>query len=512
MRKKMPSLILVIVLSLACGNPSHSDGKSESSVRPPAVAGQFYPDNPARLKLAIQKFMEDAVPPRAEHTIAIVVPHAGYIYSGQICADAFRQASGQPIDVVVILGTNHTTAGFDRISVYPSGAFRTPLATTEVDESVAKALLEGDKDCVVKTEVHAREHSVEVQIPFVQVLFPSAQIVPVVVGEPDVAMCSRFGQVLAKALKGRKALIVASSDLSHYPPYEDAVLVDHQTLTAIARLDPKELSQQIQNSMQGKYRNLSTCACGEAPVLAAMAAAKALGATRGIVVSYANSGDSPVGDHSRVVGYGAVAFAAGESSPDLKGLERPKASSASQPLSPSEKRTLLSFARGTLNRFFLTETVPLARNMSPRLQVPQGAFVTLKKHGDLRGCIGNMASTAPLGQTVGAMAMAAAFQDTRFTQLSPTEMKDIEIEISVLTPMKPLSHPEEIVVGRDGVVLRKGDKSGVFLPQVATEQGWNRTQLLDNLCLKAGLPTGSWKKDAQLLAFQAEVFKEAEFK
>lgn len=360
--------------------------------------------------------------------------------------------------------------------------------------------------------MHAREHSVEVQIPFVQVLFPSAQIVPVVLGEPDVAMCSRFGQVLAKALKGRKALIVASSDLSHYPPYEDAVSVDHQTLTAIARLDPRELVQQIQNSMQGKYHNLSTCACGEAPVLAAMAAAKVLGATRGIVVSYANSGDGPVGDHSRVVGYGAVAFAAGESSPDLKGLERPKASSAAQPLSSTEKKTLLSFARGTLNRFFLTETVPLARNMSPRLQVPQGAFVTLKKHGDLRGCIGNMTSTVPLGQTVGAMAMAAAFQDTRFTQLSPTEMKEIEIEISVLTPMKPLSHPEEIVVGRDGVVLRKGDRSGVFLPQVATEQGWNRTQLLDNLCLKAGLPTGSWKKDAQLLAFQADVFKESEFK
>jgi AmmeMemoRadiSam system protein A len=110
------------------------------------------------------------------------------------------------------------------------------------------------------------------------------------------------------------------------------------------------------------------------------------------------------------------------------------------------------------------------------------------------------------------MAMAAAFQDSRFSQLTPGELKEIEIEISVLTPMKPLSHPEEIVVGRDGVVLKKGERSGVFLPQVATEQGWNRTELLDNLCLKAGLPTGSWKKDAQLLAFQAEVFKESEFK
>ena len=223
MRKTLLCLILIIIFSLACGSPSRSDGKPEVGVRPPAVAGQFYPDNPARLKLAIQKYLEDAVPPKGERPLAIVVPHAGYIYSGQICADAFRQAAGQPVDVVVILGTNHTTAGFNRISVYPGGGYRTPLATTQVDETIAKALLEADKDCVAKTEVQSQEHSVEVQLPFVQVLFPSARIVPVVVGEPDVSMCSRFGQVLATALKGRNALIVASSDLYHYPPYEDAV-------------------------------------------------------------------------------------------------------------------------------------------------------------------------------------------------------------------------------------------------------------------------------------------------
>lgn len=509
MSKKSSCLVLVIFLSLACGSPSHSDGKTEVGVRPPAVAGQFYPDNAVRLKLAIQKYLEDAVPPKGEHPLAIVVPHAGYIYSGQICADAFRQVADLRVDLVVILGTNHTTAGFDRISVYPGGAFQTPLATTRVDETIAKSLLQADKDCVPNQEVHAKEHSVEVQLPFVQVLFPSALIVPVVVGEPDVSMCSRFGQILGTALKGRKALIVASSDLSHYPPFEDAVTVDRQTLGAIARLDLKELSLQIQTSMRGKYRNLATCACGEAPVMVAMAAAKVMGATRGVVVSYANSGDVTVGDHSRVVGYGAVLFTAGDQPVDLKGLDRPKSSSAEQPLLPADKKALLVFARETLNRYFMTETVPMARNMSPRLQVPQGAFVTLKKHGELRGCIGNMAAMAPLGQTVGAMAMHAAFSDSRFNPLAASELKDIEIEISVLTPMKPVPSPNDIVVGRDGVVLQKSGKSGVFLPQVATEQGWNRNELLDNLCVKAGLPTGSWKKDAQLFAFQAEVFKES---
>ena len=512
MSKTVSCIALIFVLSLACGNPSNSDGKPEVGVRPPAVAGQFYPDNPVRLKLAIQKYLEDAVPPVGAHPLAIVVPHAGYIFSGQIGADAFRQVADQHPDVVVILGTNHTTAGFDRISVYPGGAFRTPLATTRIDETISKTLLETDKDCVPNLEVHAKEHSVEVQLPFVQVLFPSALIVPVVVGEPDVSMCSRFGQVLASALKGRKVLIVASSDLSHYPPYEDALTVDRQTLSSIARLDLKELSLQIQTSMRGKYRNLVTCACGEAPVLVAMAASKALGATRGLVVSYANSGEVAVGDHSRVVGYGAVLLTRDEKPADLNGLDRPKPSSAEQPLLPADKKTLLAFARETLNRFFLTETVPMARNMSPRLQVPQGAFVTLKKHGELRGCIGNMAAMAPLGQTVGAMAMHAAFSDSRFNPLAASEMKEIEIEISVLTPMKEVPSPNDIIVGRDGVVLQKSGKSGVFLPQVATEQGWNRNQLLDNLCVKAGLPVGSWKKDAQLYAFQADVFKESEFR
>ena len=512
MRKTLFCLTLVIVLSLACGSPSHSDGKPEAGIRPAAVAGQFYPDNPVRLKLAIQKYLEDAVPPMGTHPLAIVAPHAGYIYSGQIGADAFRQVADQHPEVVVILGTNHTTAGFDRISVYPVGAFRTPLAVTRIDETLAKTLLENDKDCVSNLEVHAKEHSVEVQLPFVQVLFPSALIVPVVIGEPDVSMCNRFGQVLANAIKGRNTLIVASSDLSHYPPFEDAVTVDRQTLGAIARLDLKELSLQIQTSMRGKYRNLATCACGEAPVMVAMAASKAMGATRGIVVSYANSGDVAVGDQSRVVGYGSVLFTTGDKPADLKGLDRPKVTSADQPLSTADKKTLLAFARETLNRYFLTETVPMARNMSPRLQVPQGAFVTLKKRGELRGCIGNMAAMTPLGQTVGAMAMHAAFSDSRFSPLAANELKDIEIEISVLTPMKPVPSPNDITVGRDGVLLQKSGKSGVFLPQVATEQGWNRNELLDNLCVKAGLPTGSWKKDAKLFAFQAEVFKESEFK
>jgi AmmeMemoRadiSam system protein A len=160
----------------------------------------------------------------------------------------------------------------------------------------------------------------------------------------------------------------------------------------------------------------------------------------------------------------------------------------------------------------LTNTLPLARSFNSTLQQPRGAFVTLKKKGELRGCIGRMIGDEPLGKIVGVMAMQAAFNDRRFNQLTADELNDIEIEISVLTPMKKVSGAGDIVVGRDGVLLDKDGYHAVFLPQVAPEQGWNREEMLDNLCRKAGLEKGCWKKGAQFSTFQAVVFSESEFK
>jgi len=486
--------------------------RSAAEIRPPAVAGQFYPSDPAKLRLAIQAFMKDAVQPAGEKPVAIVVPHAGYIYSGQICADAFRQTAGNEVDLVVILGTNHTTANFTRISIFSKGAYRTPLGNAAVDEDVAQALLSQDRDCTPDIESQAREHSVEVQVPFVQVLFPAAKILPVVIGQPDPAMCARFGRALGKTLRNRRALIVASSDLSHFPAYKDAQYADRETLSSLVKLDPEDFISRMQTIMSGGIRNLATCACGEAPILAAIAAARELGATHGSIISYANTGDNSVGDLSRVVGYGAAVLAAGKKTPDTRALDPLKAASASDPLPAADRKTLLNIARETLRRYFTTETVPLVRNVSPRLMSPQGVFVTLKKHGELRGCIGHMPPDFPLARAVGIMAMQSAFNDTRFTQLSPEELRDVEIEISVLTPMKPIGKAEEIVVGRDGVVIQKNGRSAVFLPQVALEQKWGRPELLGNLCVKAGLPPDSWKQGAQFFVFQAIVFDESQFR
>ncbi len=510
----MPWCLILIVIGFGLAPACQAQRMSDSKVRAPVVAGKFYSDSPTRLKLGIEKFLQDAVPLRVKNPVAIIVPHAGYIFSGQICADGFKQVSNQNYDVVVILGTNHTTPGFQKVSLYPGEGFRTPLGTVAIDRELVSALMNADPaDCDLDKSLHEQEHSVEVIVPFVQVLFPKARIVPAVVGSPSVPMCTRFGQALAKVISNKRALIVASSDLSHYPDAKDASAVDQETLEAMTKLDPALLQTTIRAQMERHIAQLETCACGEAPIMAAMAAAKWLGAARGLVVSYANSGDSFVTfDRSRVVGYGAVVLT--KEASEIKGDKQSQWSAAptSDVLRPTDKKALLHLARETITRILLTDTVPLARGFPPHLQKPQGVFVTLKKRGELHGCIGRIIGDEPLYKLVGTMAVQSALNDKRFSPLAADELKDIEIEISVLTPLKQVSGAGAIVVGRDGVLLDKEGLSAVFLPQVATEQGWKREALLDNLCLKAGLSTGCWKQHAHLSTFQATVFSESEYK
>lgn len=505
--------LTLLVISLFCHTSCEANKMSNTDIREPAVAGKFYPESAARLRLAIEKFLQDAVPAKVKKPIAIIVPHAGYLYSGQICADGFKQVRQQKYDVIVVLGTNHTSAHFQKISLYPGDGFRTPLGVAPIDKDIISSLINEDPaDCILDKSLHESEHSVEVMVPFIQVVFPEAKIVPAVVGSPDMQICTRFGQALAKVLKNKRALIVASSDLSHYPSAEDASLVDRETLAAMAGLDPTALRTTLQAHRDRRIPNLHTSACGEAPILSAMTAARSLGAARGMVVSYANSGDVPIGERSRVVGYGAVVFTAEEEEKNISVSAEPMSAAVSTSLSPSDQKALLAFARENLSRIFLTDTVPLARAFSASLQQPRGVFVTLKKKGELRGCIGRIIGDEPLSKLVGAMAIQAAFNDRRFHPLTANELKDVEIEISVLTPMKPVAGAADILVGRDGVLLSKDGHSAVFLPQVATEQGWSREEMLDHLCLKAGLTAGSWKKGAQFSTFQAVVFSESQFR
>jgi MEMO1 family protein len=484
----------------SCGTSKPSD------VRPAAVSDQFYPSDPQKLKLAIQQFLKDSPEIHLEKPVALIVPHAGYIYSGQICADAYRQVAGQTYDTIVILGVNHTTAGFKGISLGDYRAFSTPLGEAPVDTDVTSSLLADNGDCNRNREVQIDEHSIEVQLPFLQVLFPKARIVPAVIYPADYQMCVRFGETLAKVLRNKRALIIASSDLSHYPNYADARKTDRLTLETIAGLDTQKVASLMKVL---DVPGLDTRACGEAAILATMTAAKALGATHAVVAGFANSGDVPIGKKTGVVGYGGVILTAGNAPKNTAIFNQSMPPSTASPLQDSEKKSLLAFARETIQRYLTTQTVPLPRNFPPRMSFPQGAFVTLKKAGQLRGCIGHIPGDIELGHTIGAMALQAAFNDPRFPPVRLNELKDLEIEISVLTPMKPISAPEAIVVGRDGVLLSKAGTSAVFLPQVAVENNWNRAEMLGHLCAKAGLPDDCWKRNAQFEVFQAEVFGES---
>jgi AmmeMemoRadiSam system protein B/AmmeMemoRadiSam system protein A len=484
-------------------------------VRTPAVAGQFYPADAKKLEAAVKAYLADAEEPSPERPLALVAPHAGYIYSGQIAADAYRHAMGHAYDLVVILGANHTAPAFDGVSVYDGKGYRTPLGVAELDREIAAKLIAADRAFSFRPSVHAREHSVEVQVPFVQVAFPEAKIVTAVVGRPGLDLCARFGTKLADAIKDRRALIVASSDLSHYPEYDNAVTTDLATLGAVTWLDPRKLQALIRERMRSGTPGLSTCACGEAPLLAAIETARRLGANHGRIVSYVNSGDTAVGDRSRVVGYGAAVFSAREGESDDAAVDRtpgwrPQASRHQGALSADEQRELLAFARESIRRYIETGTAPLARHRAPARCRNQGVFVTLKKQGQLRGCIGHRDADRPLAQVVGAMALQAAFNDRRFWPLEPEELEQVKIEISLLSPLKLVTGPDAVVIGRDGVMLKKQERGALFLPEVAVEQSWNHEQLMTRLCQKAGLPADAWREGAELYTFQTVALHESD--
>jgi MEMO1 family protein len=504
--RRARSLACLLISLLGCQATAPADSALAGEVRPPVAAGSFYPADGERLRAAVDAVLADAVAARAGRPIAVIAPHAGYVFSGGIAADAFQQAADQRYDTIVVLGTNHTVPGFRGAAVAPQAGFRTPLGIVETDRAVVDLLLKECRSCRLDAAPHAREHSVEVQLPFIQRLWPAARIVALVIGDSDLELGRDVGGALARVLAGRSALIVASSDLSHYPTAAQAERLDGETLSAIAALDPARIRAVLHGSAAAA---VDTAACGEAAILTAVTAAKGLGARRGVFVSYAHSGQTPTGDPERVVGYGAVALTSAEVpalAPAL--LRAPGKGEASDALTGADRRTLLRLARETLRRLLTTDTAPRLRDLPPRLVRPQGLFVTLKKRGELRGCIGRVTSEEPLALLVSRMAFEAAFKDPRFSPLAPDELAALTIEISLLTRPAPVPRAADVVMGRDGVILHKGGRGAVFLPQVATETGWGREQFLDQLCRKASMSTGCWREGATLLTFQAEVFKE----
>jgi MEMO1 family protein len=472
---------------------------AEERIRESVIAGTWYPGHPESLRSEISRYLDHARPSAIEgELVGLVVPHAGYVYSGGVAAHAYKLLKEHRFDRVLILAPSHR-AHFNGASIYNQGGYRTPLGVVPLDRPMVDALLEHPSLARFVPEADAEEHSLEIQLPFLQVLLRDFQLTPVVMGDQSLEFCEKLARVIADACKEVRILLVASSDLSHYHPYAEAKKLDQIVSDCVAAFDPKALYDHVKKG---------DCeACGAGPMMTLMLASRLMGANKAKLLHYANSGDVS-GDTRGVVGYLAAAFYRnpGSGKPLEPETERGKIG-VDLGLSESEKQTLRDIATRAIRCRCQGEPLPTAPTHAGKLSEPRGAFVCLHKGSELRGCIGMIEGREPLIDTVRNMAVQAAFSDPRFCAISADELDELHLEISVLTPLERIMDPEGIEIGKHGLYIKKGHASGLLLPQVAVEQDWDRARFLEWTCKKAGLPSDAWKKpETEIYRFSADVF------
>jgi hypothetical protein len=486
---RYPSKLTIFWLLIIFLSPYVCRGDDTAfKVRKPVFAGSFYPADKAILSGLIDSYLGEVEPKSKKITgdvFGVITPHAGYEYSGKVAAYAYAQIKGKGYKTVIIVGSSHRVP-FRGIAIYPAGSWETPLGTVSVDQEIARLLMKECKIIRFFPAAFEQEHSLEVQVPFLQKTLTGFRIVPIVMGSLEKSDYKEFVDVLGGIIKNNqgRVLIVASSDMSHFHAYDAANKMDKLTLKDIADLNVDGLYQRLHKG---------DCElCGAQGALSLMMLAKQING-KATVLNYANSGDVTK-DRVRVVGCGAAAFTT------LQG---------EQGLSGKEQEILLSVARKAIEEYVRNGTVPPAHMKEMKLLEKRGAFVTLTKNGSLRGCIGYIQPVAPLYKAVADMAVAASTRDPRFPPVARGELKDIHIEISVLSPLKLIADTNEIEVGKHGLYTTKGYSTGLLLPQVATEHRWNREEFLQHTCLKAGLPAQAWKdRETQIYTFSAQVFSE----
>ena len=489
-----------VVIILLFGVIAADDGHA-ASVRPAVWAGRFYPAHAEDLRQQIDALLVKAKSrPTLEHPVphrvprAIVLPHAGYVYSGLSAAHGLMALPEGGIDKVVLLGPDHRV-GLTRAAVSDVDAYETPFGRIPLHADARKLLAE---TALFQTSAASdrMEHSLEVLLPYLQHRLGAFELVPVVVGRVSPVPMARS----IEGLLDERTLLVVSSDLSHYLPYEAAVARDRETLEWVKTGNLAAL-------MAGDNR-----ACGSVPLAVLMTIAKARG-WQPTVVHYNNSGDT-AGSKDRVVGYAAIVYYGGS----MMGHDTPPAPIS---LDPADGQALVALARQSIARKLEKETNPAVAAMleeqlrRPVFDEPRGTFVTLKKQGQLRGCIGSLAARDPLKTDVATNAVNAAFRDPRFPPLNAEELDQIAIEVSVLSTPEPLPYAsgENLLKilrrGVDGVIIKKGTRRATFLPQV-WDQLPSHEAFLGHLCMKAGLPENAWRDgDLEVFTYQVTYFEES---
>jgi MEMO1 family protein len=503
--KTIPIRLLLLLSSatLVCDDCTSNTGPKKKPMendRQPAVAGQFYPGDKNSLKDSLSAMFKRAEPKKVtDPVLAIISPHAGYVFSGTVAASSFNQIEKKHYKNIFVIGSSHH-ALFNSASICLFDNYITPLGKVKVDRDLAHSLIKSNACFIEDYGADTVEHSIEVQIPFLQfVLGEDINLVPVLVGTQTESGCRQ----IAKALKpyfNNENLFIISTDLSHYPSYFDAQTSDKLITQAVSTNSDEKFMKALHQMESSGIPGLATAMCGWTSVLTLLNITKEMSDLSYTTISLKNSGDTKYGEKSRVVGYCSVVVT------EKAGTE----SKQDDFLTADEKKKLLQIARETIKSYIPSGKTPKIDNkdFSKGLLQTCGAFVTLRENGDLRGCIGSFSADKPLYQTIQEMAISSSTRDYRFTPVSRDEIDKLWIEISVLTPMKKIKSIDEIVLGKHGIYIKKGGYSGTFLPQVASETKWTREEFLGHCARdKAGLDWDGWK-DADIYTYEAIVFGE----
>ena len=492
------------LLCAACQGDKTMD--KQLKIRRSAIAGSWYTANKSALSKEMERYLDQAKNISKNREVnALIVPHAGYAYSGKCAAYSYKQLEGKKINRVFILAPSHYAA-FKGVSIADVDAYETPLGFVLLDK---KIVLELQKNPLIGnvSQAHIREHSLEIQLPFLQTILSNFVIVPLIIGDvsPDDAIT--IGKLIAEKI-GPDDIIIASGDFTHYGSAFGYMPFKSNISESITKLDTEFLDLILAKDTNGIFdyvRKTGITCCGKW-VFAVLTAALPEN-TIGEKLCYYKSGDME-NDYQHSVSYAAAEFYTIQKTKNGEDEMKQKNNDAA-PLTEEEKKSLLKIARDTLTMHVEGKGKPdlTNYNLTPRLKEKAGAFVTLHKKGQLRGCIGYIEGVAPLAETVRENACNASTEDRRFPPVQSSELKDIDIEVSVMSPLSKIDSPEDVIAGKHGVILKKGWQQGVFLPQVATEQGWDRETFLKHLGLKAGLDMNAYK-DAELFIFTAEVFGE----
>ena len=483
---------------LSCCNAQTNPGQPAKIDRQPAVAGSFYPSDKTELLQMLTGYFKQASEVIGQQPLALIVPHAGYVYSGKTAAIGYAQIDrNASFKHIFIIGSSHTMF-FNGASAYSIGDFLTPLGRVAVD-TLAAWLVKKYSFISNDTRPHEREHCLEVQLPFLQYwLKKPFSIVPIIIGGESPETCKKLASALEPFFNSENLFII-SSDFSHYPAYEASNYSDSIMANAILTNSSRTLLKAKASIESSNIPALETAMCGWTSILTLLDMSEKHPELAFRKILHTNSGDTKFGDKKRVVGYNTIALIS----------NKPREIGRFN-LSKEDKDQLLSIARTTLKEYIKNSKMPeIDKNgLSADLLAPAGAFVTLKENDELRGCIGNFAPSQALYSMVQAMAVAASTQDPRFNPVKISEIKQLKIEISVLSPMKKIKSIDEIELGKHGIYIVKGTRSGTFLPQVANETHWTKEEFLGHCARdKAGIGWDGWK-DAEIYIYEALVFGE----